>query len=432
MRSLVAVACALLLAGCAGAPRAQPPPEAPAPAVAPSGYALHCPVGGTDEGALCAGRLASLTESNQEPFAAADPWRPGVLAIGVNAGHTTEGLVLGDGQAGMDLVRLDVFVSADNGTTWAKRTLPPVPAPDSTLEPVQSTVVGDPAIAFAPDGAMHVSGIVTHSQARGYSVFYVSSPDLGETWNAPVILSTGDDNDRNWMNRGPDGALYVPWQRVGALSEVAWSLDGGSTWRAQGRGQVAKDCITVSEVVFPDGTPTLACAKPHDSGRFTVEVLSFDPMSGDLGELASLQMDCVWPKLSVTALGLVLTGEGCPGVEYAISKDGGRTWTKPAGIEGLAGREATGVLWQASDPWGRLHLVLGAGDLTYHVLDANGTLLEETLVAAASGLAPPSAPRTLAPPYGDHYYGISVASWGGLVSWTEDSTVRYTLVKPVW
>lgn len=429
-RVRIAFAIVVLVAGFAGCASDEPAPVSPttaAPPPPPSTYKVVCPPGAETTGPVCAGRLASLTESNQEPFAAVDPWRPGFMAIGVNAGHTTEGLVLGEGSdPSFDMVRLDIFVTMDNATTWVRRQLPPIPAPASTVEPVQSTVVGDPALVFSPDGVLHVSGIVTHSQVNGYTVFYISSPDLGVTWGPPRVLSTGTDNDRNWMNRGPDGTLYVPWQRVGSRSEVAWSTDGGETWNLQDRDQVAADCITVSEVVFWEARPILACSRSGTDG-YAVEVYEFSPIDGTLTLLASPLDDCIWPKLSVVSGNLFLTGESCPGVRYTMSADGGHTWFEQANIQSITGHEATGVAWQSSDPWGRLHIMLLGTELTYTVLDGKEILFDQVLRPAATSTVP--MPRTIAPTYGDHYYGISWAEWGGLLAWTDESTIRYTLVS---
>jgi hypothetical protein len=430
MRWLALVALALLVAGCSETATSGQQPLGELPDLLPTAYAIVCPPGAENDGPVCAGRIASLTESNQEPFAAVDPYHAGVMAIGVNAGHTTDAFTFDEvAGASVDEVRLDVFVSSDNGTTWIRRTLPPIIAPASTLEPVQTTVVGDPALVFSPDGTLHTSGIVTHSSVNGYSVFYIASHDLGATWDAPVVLSDGDNNDRNWMNRGPDGTLYVPWQRVGSLSEVAWSTDGGATWRNQQPAQKADGCITVSEVIVWNGTPTFACSGSDPAGGYNVTVYAFDPATGDLALLHEFtDLDCIWPKLAALRDVLFLTAEGCAdGVDYATSPDG-RTWSEPESIERIVGQTATGVMWQTGDAWGRLHIILADDGLTYRVLDGTTEMFATPLVAPATSTPSVAPPRTVAPPYGDHYYGVSLAPWGGLVVWTQDSTVRYTFI----
>ncbi len=61
-------------------------------------------------------------------------------------------------------------------------------------------------------------------------VYHVRSPDGGDTWSAPVILS-GEGCDRSRIALGPDGEVYVSW--VDASSEVVRmrrSDDGGLTF----------------------------------------------------------------------------------------------------------------------------------------------------------------------------------------------------------
>ena len=106
--------------------------------VAPTAYDLVCPPGGTTVDGVCAYRIASLTESNQEPFVAVHPTDPDVVAVGVNAGHTTGAASTQGGGPGVDLVRLDVFVTTDGGASWTRSSLPYVRDPDVTLEPVET------------------------------------------------------------------------------------------------------------------------------------------------------------------------------------------------------------------------------------------------------------------------------------------------------
>ncbi len=414
------------LAGCAdpdSAPLGQVDPEA---SPAPLTYNLLCPGSKEAYTPLCSSRIESDTESNQEPFVAVHPKDPQVIAIGVNAGHTTEGVSDHGGRPGFDLVRLDIFFTTDGGVTWARSTLPYVADPAVSFEPLELSVVGDPALAFDDNGTLHVSGIASHSRVRGYNVFYTQTPDLGASWSQPEVLSTGDDNDRNWLNLGPDGTIYVPWQRIGAFSEVAWSQDGGTTWRVQSRDQVAHDCITISEMAFlADGTPTFACTLADDFD-WQVAVYAFDPETGGIQQLAQpAKFTQAWPRLVAAGGLLVLLADDSNGPLYAISEDG-TDWT-PA--RPLPNRDGGRILWQASDPWGMVHLLVQEDSRrSYEVFDPVTDRQRSLNALPAAGSGSDSA--TLAPTWGDHFWGLHVTEHGGAAAWTRNGGLDVALIEP--
>ncbi len=424
MRGLACVLI-LLLSGCAAPTDSTAPDVVVETPVAPTAYELVCPPGGSDLGDVCAYRIASLTETNQEPFVAVHPRDADIMAIGVNAGHTANGANLDGESLGFDMVRMDIFITTDGGRLWIRSTLPYVDDPDVTFEPVQSTVIGDPAMEFDEQGTLHVSGIASHSQLRGYNVFYTQSTDMGASWSRPQVLSTGDDNDRNWLNIGPDGTIYVPWQRVGTLSEIAWSMDGGHTWNIQQRSQVADGCITISEMAFFGDEVLFACTMRWDR-TYEAHVHTFDPATGHIERIAETVLPCVWPKLNNAGGVLFLSGEGCPGNEFATSTDG-LDWTAP---RDLAKIHAGSVMWQTDDPWGRMHLLFAdGGSKAYAVYDVkNRTTMQQVALPAED---PSDPPNSVAPPYGDHYWGIDVTETGGALVWTRGNSLDLSFLRPV-
>src|SRR5579884_2102022 len=119
-----------LLTGCfSSAPAATIHPAATTSPALPSQvpYAMGCPPGVRHaSGGACVGTIASVTESSAEPFLAISPTNPDVMAVGVNAGHTTDALVT-QGRPGLQDLKFDVYFTQDAGKTWRRESLPPLP-----------------------------------------------------------------------------------------------------------------------------------------------------------------------------------------------------------------------------------------------------------------------------------------------------------------
>ena len=92
--------------------------------------------------------------------------------------------------------------STDEGTTWSK----PV---DISKSPGASLV---PAIATAPDNSIHVVWQDKTTGEQSPDIFYVSSPDPGKAWPAPVNVSrTPGASSDPVIDVGSDGVIHVAW-----------------------------------------------------------------------------------------------------------------------------------------------------------------------------------------------------------------------------
>jgi hypothetical protein len=429
MRFAILAVLALLFAGCTST---APTDDAVVAEVDPKpfGFELVCPPGETvqDPVGNCVGRLSDSFTSLQEPYVALDPNRPGVVVIGVNAGHTT-GAPRIEGRPGLDMVRLDLYVSEDGGASWRTVVLPYVDdaAVQGVLPVDDQTVVGDPALVFDEHGVLYVSGIASHTRTKGYNVFVTSTPDLGATWSPVVVLTEDSDNDRNWISIGPDGTVFVSWQNVGRSSVVAFSRDG-ATWELS---ELAADCITVSRVAFlPDGTPVLACAGSGRDGPTGLVVYTMDGAS--LTEIARLpELECYWPQITTPSPNrIVMSAEYCDGgAKLAASGDGGVSWEVLGIVRDVTGISGSRVLWHEADPWGAVHLIIGGADVTHVSFDPLTLAVDSTTrLRAASSLVP----GTVAPAYGDHFYGLAFDASGGFMAWTRDRGIDYAGLQPVW
>lgn len=414
-----------------------------------------CPPGETMTRAdgLCIRTLATRTESNQEPFLAIDPNDPKVMAIGVNAGHTTGVTAMTADHPGADLILMDVFVTEDGGETWTLSQIPYIPS-DETLPVDTLRGSGDPALAFDEQGALHVSGIFTKNlYGSGWEIFYTSSSDRGASWSEPIALTSDGDNDRNWLAVAPGGHLFIPWQNVGDSTQVAHSADAGLTWEVS--PEIA-DCITVSQMVFVDGRALIACAGLDDDGLSGIEVHAYDPGRNAFEEVAELEdVETVWPQLVRTANGvLVLVTEDFEDDTVLLlrSQDGGENWSEPYDVRGAFTLDDpwsyVSAHWFAGDPWGGLHLVLTGSEapvelpvlggilperrIAHVVLDpADWSLLSEQALHTDDMEESMRMPPSLAPNYGDHYFGVAFTAEEGFLVWTRDKGLDITRFAPV-
>lgn len=264
----------------------------------------------------CIRTISRVSESLQEPDLAIDPSDPSRWAIGVNAGQTLNSTSASPLVA--EYVRLGIILSEDAGKTWRDLAPPAIPA-FSTL-PVALGRQADPSLVFDAQGALHVSGIVSHESGRGFDVFYYSTPDRGETWSTPILLTQTGNADRQWLSI-VNGRLHAVWQeRQPGQSVVRSSDDGGKTW---GEALRAERCIMPSPVVEVGDASRFVCA----SGT-GVRIIDVSP---ELGTETDLRADQItrWPRILARGTTAAVLYEEGGGSSYAsVSLDSGLTWSE--------------------------------------------------------------------------------------------------------
>ncbi len=226
---------ALFASGCVTNPAAPPPQEDPA---GPTAWRYACP--GQPTVANCTSSLREQGTRFAEPFLAMHPVDPATFAVAVNERPTTPIV------AGAEPIQLGmrVFVSRDEGKSWASY---PVPFPPASSAAPVVRILSDPTMAFDDNGAVHFVGLSVDRRADILPPGRDAPPALQGTpgqifyarltngaWSSPVLVAPGDgDQDRPWLMRAIDGRLVLTWQAVkgeGTITDVAQSTDEGVTW----------------------------------------------------------------------------------------------------------------------------------------------------------------------------------------------------------
>ncbi len=185
-----------------------------------------------------------------------------------------------------------IYTSSDGGTNWTNRRLIDDQAAWQGVGVISD---GDPVIAYGPKPGTggfswangvraYYSSLATVVGVKGFEYVQVStSDDNGLTWSAPVIASTktsaADFNDKNWISVDTNpaspyfGRAYVTWTEfrsatvTGNGSEpvmVATSADGGQTYGSPkqlspaGNNRTGNGRQGSTSVSGPDGTVYVA------------------------------------------------------------------------------------------------------------------------------------------------------------------------------
>lgn len=236
--------------------------------------------------------------------------------------------------------RNGIFVrrSTDGGATWEAQAHAVIEQPTKPGIPFEDK----PYIAADNTSSKHAGNLYigwTEFRIDESVILFSRSTDGGQTWSAPIIISTHhglprDDNGavEGWSGAvAADGTLYSVWADGDAIA-FATSHDGGKTFsRSRNVIATAPLYFTVAGLDRANGFPQLAIDARH--GRKGLLYLTWsDYRDGDIG------------------------------VYCATSDDGGKTWSKPVRVNSNAAHDGTDQFfqWLAVDP------VSGAASIIFY------------------------------------------------------------------
>lgn len=386
----------------------------------------------------CHGRLWDPSMTLGEPQGALHPTDRDVFAIAVSDGRRPDA-ALGDVPYA-DARGIAVHITQDGGETFTRHAIPLQDIGDLPYNPVM--MGADPAVAFTPDGVLHLTGLILeHPSGSGLvhfeaSVFYMTTPDLGATWSAPVVLDDAGYNDRDWLATSVDGEAFVSWREHDAGgSKVTGgdSIDGSDPLVLDGCGQI-------SNVAWLDQVPLVACLV----GDGDLEILELDGSGATTRGTAAGACPSNSARLASSPTGALAAS--CYYGTLTASLDGGRNWSKPVDVFALTTVDddwppsiGPNIFGMGADPRGMVHLTLTPFPSTQHtlplgdgrpvahvVLDPVSMELvhEVELQAEAPGEGPAWAGIA------DDFYSIDFVGPRGLLVWTSpDWGTHYAIVE---
>jgi hypothetical protein len=250
----------------------------------------------------------------------------------------------------------NAYVSFDGGLTWRSGGALRLP-PDSGG--------GNMSAAFDSAGRGFACGSFGSAVKAGASVLVWGSEDGGRTFTRSVVAGQGANLDRPWLaaDRHSPGVVHVVWSE-GSASGVttgvryARSSDGGRTFGAPrtvarkttGLGNPIVTCGPPGTVYIlysagrgaagraaPDSPSILTVVCSHDQGQTfqppialgrSTDFLAIPGLSGGTG--SALPAIAAHPDSGLVCAAFIdhAAGANRAGVLLAVSRDGGRTWSR--------------------------------------------------------------------------------------------------------
>ncbi len=200
-----------------------------------------------------------------------------------------------------------VYTSRNGGETWNAELLQPTDV--FGLAGSRFFGLSDPAVAFAPDGTLHVAGL---AYIPGSAVFVASRSAPDAPWQGHIVWESevaATFNDKEWLAVHPEtGTLIVAWQREPLLDSLR-SVEQASGGAADlDIGQIVVSRSTDAGATW--SLPAVVSTSLHNNG--TQVAVTRD------GRFHLLWVDYEQPALV-----------------HAVSQDDGRTWSAPARLSDL-------------------------------------------------------------------------------------------------
>lgn len=231
-----------------------------------------------------------------------------------------------------------VYLSADDGATWAASTTIAATDPRAAL----SGYGLDCDVAYDAGGTLYVTEIGGEGPVQAVAV--AASPDNGATWPTVSVAAGPPDVaaglnvvNRPWLTAGAAGTVHLVYQTSGTAGtelEYAHTTDGGASWSAP--VVMARGPGLPQSTLVADGQSLWVAYHNATSGPTEMLVAA----SGDGGaswatHLATRSVGApqMYPALARDAGGILYMawseGGASPGLRLSLSKDAGATWSSP-------------------------------------------------------------------------------------------------------
>jgi hypothetical protein len=375
---------------------------------------------------VCSSLLAAPDAILAEPYLAIKPGDSRTLVVATNARSvTTE-----------DLLDVRTFVSQDGGATWAAGSRPDLPSGRTMAD----SILGDPVVVFLRNGALLQAAMLCGLDGA-CSIVVSQSADLAATWTPWQAISSSTTVDREWLTVQDDGSILADWTTDAGV-DIASSTDGGRSWQPEGH---IPACIGASPIELAMGMPHLACVdftgtQPEGIRIAVQSAGAWMAMEDQRG------LDMTWPRVLFGPAGRALVLEDYHNSSVAIRWASGPTWGPVISVRDLVsvddGWTRTFCHWEAMDPWGRLHLLLGgepasplAGPPDRVAMAYAHIIVEREAVVQQQALTSNPPIQVAQLPLGQgvvssDYGGLAFAGEEGYVAWPEAGGIALTHLVP--
>jgi hypothetical protein len=235
--------------------------------------------------------------------------------------------------------------STDGGLSWTESAEVPIPVWEG---------ISDPALAWDDSGnvylvALPFSKLPAEPNRVGIAVY--KSTDGGQTWSKPNLIHASGEDDKQWAAGDGNpaspfrGRIYAAWDDSSSM-RFARTLDHGNTWIGTGAGPVgsilANDSFAPEINVAADGTVYIVWAAGSEI-KMVVSTdggNSFHPAASPAKGITTLPGTLPNGSFRVHTLPTACAGtgksvvvawadyrEGLSRIYYALSIDGGASWT---------------------------------------------------------------------------------------------------------
>jgi hypothetical protein len=252
--------------------------------------------------------------------------------------------------------------SSDGGRTWHNSS-------DFVLQ-APATLMTDPTLAWDDIGNIYSVGLVGHNPPTwdtiGIAIY--KSTDGGKTWGSPNLIHTSAGDDKQWVagDTNPSspfhGRVYAVWDD-GSQMRFARTLNHGTSWIGVGGGSIAGSSLTgdsfspeinvsadgsiyivwiagsiIKMLVSTDGGDSFNLATPPATGVTTLSASLPAPhgwpvLPGGNFRVLTVPTACVFNQSVVVAWDDFR--EGVSRIYYALSNNGGSSWTTGASGQAL-------------------------------------------------------------------------------------------------
>jgi hypothetical protein len=317
--------------------------------------------------------------------------------------------------------RCGYSVSRDGGKTWGKNFF--------VATSVSGGFMGDPGVAADDSGNLYIvcEDYGTSAGTNSVGVMFAMSSDSGATWSPWRMVNKSED--KPWIAGARDGTVFLTW--LGNPGGYRRSTDHGQTWESPislgylNHGTMIAPASGNVHIAYNDENNYVKYASSMDwgatlgAGRELLDqgTACFEPCQPRSHPIVGGATDPTGQIVAITWAATLSGGDGDDDVWVIVSKDAGKTFTKPIRANDNMTESRQFQPWVAVDADGRVHAVWtdlrnGGQNSTYYARMTDPAKGFEPNVEVTDG-------RGAAQSFLGDYKGIAIQGNDVVVTWTD-------------